>query len=234
MLELRNLKVSYGLTEVLKGISLEVPDGATVALLGGNGSGKSTTLNAVSGFLRPTAGSILFAGQRIDGKRTDEVVRLGVVQVPQGREVFATMTVRQNLVLGATTRGDGAGIRRDLEQVLETFPALAARQLARASTLSGGEQQMLAIGRALMSRPKLLLMDEPSAGLAPRMIEEIVAVIQKIQKQGATILLVEQNIGLALSLAHHAYVLRFGDIALAGRPDRLLATPEVVRSYLGG
>lgn len=233
MLEIRDLKVSYGITEVLKGVSLDVPEGTTVALLGGNGSGKSTTLNAVSGFLRPTTGSISLAGRRIDGKRIDEIVRLGVVQVPQGREVFATMTVRENLVLGATPRTDKARIREDFDRVVKTFPVLASRQLQKAATLSGGEQQMLAIARALMSRPKVLLMDEPSAGLAPRIIEEIAAVIRTVQREGVTILLVEQNIGLALSLAQHAYVLRFGEIALSGSPTTLLTTPEMVASYLG-
>jgi len=234
MLEVKDLWVAYGVTEVLRGISFTVPEGSIVALLGGNGSGKTTTLNTISGFLKPRAGTVWFAGKRIDGLPTDAIVKLGLVQVPQGREVFARMSVAENLELGAVTRTDRLGIKRDLEEVYALFPLLRERRTQKAGTLSGGEQQMLAIARALMAAPKVLLMDEPSAGLAPLVVQEITRIIHRLNRQGRTILLVEQNVGAALSIAETAYVLRDGQIAIADHAAHLKANPEVVRSYLGG
>jgi branched-chain amino acid transport system ATP-binding protein len=234
MLEIRDLWVSYGVTEVLRGVSFRVPDGSIVALLGGNGSGKTTTLNTISGFLKPCRGAVELAGQRLNGRSTDAIVKLGLVQVPQGREVFARMSVAENLELGAVTRTDRIGIKRTLAEVYETFPHLYERRTQKAGTLSGGEQQMLAIARALMAAPHLLLMDEPSAGLAPLVVQEITYIIRRLNRQGKTILLVEQNVGAALSVAETAYVLRDGQIAIGDRAERLKANPEVVRSYLGG
>jgi branched-chain amino acid transport system ATP-binding protein len=234
MLEIKDLWVSYGVTEVLRGVSFSVAEGSIVALLGGNGSGKTTTLNTISGFLKPRRGVVEFAGKRIDGLPTDAIVKLGVVQVPQGREVFARMSVAENLELGAVTRTDRAGIKRDLEEVFENFPRLRERRTQKAGTLSGGEQQMLAIARALMAAPHMLLMDEPSAGLAPLVVKEITHIIHRLNQQGKTILLVEQNVGAALAVADEAYVLRDGRIAIADHAEHLKANPEVVRSYLGG
>ena len=211
-----------------------MPEGGIVALLGGNGSGKSTTLNTISGFCRPRAGRITVAGQRVDGLPTDRIVRAGVVQVPQGREVFAGLTVAENLGLGAVVRRDGAGVRADLEQVYARFPRLGERRDQKAGTLSGGEQQMLAIARALMARPRMMLMDEPSAGLAPVMVEVISRIIAELHAEGMTILLVEQNVGVALALAPVAHILRDGVIALSGEARSLVDNPDVIKSYLGG
>ncbi len=210
MLVIDGLRVWYGPTEVLRGVTLTVPESEIVALLGGNGSGKSTTLNAVSGFLRPTAGTITFSGRRIDGLATDAIVKAGIVQIPQGREVFSGLTIEENLELGAVTRRGSAGVRADLERVYSRFARLAERRRQRAGTLSGGEQQMLAIARALMARPRMLLMDEPSAGLAPLMVQAIARVIDELHRDGLTILLVEQNVGVALSLASVAHIIRDG------------------------
>ncbi len=234
MLAIDGLRVWYGPTEVLRGVTLTVPESEVVALLGGNGSGKSTTLNAVSGFLRPTAGTITFGGRRIDGLATDAIVKAGIVQIPQGREVFSGLTVDENLELGAVTRRDSAGVRADLERLYSRFARLAERRRQRAGTLSGGEQQMLAIARALMARPRMLLMDEPSAGLAPVMVQEIARVIDELHRDGLTILLVEQNVGVALSLASVAHIIRDGVIAVTGAARDLVDNPEVVKSYLGG
>ena len=234
MLAIDGLRVWYGPTEVLRGVTLTVPESETVALLGGNGSGKSTTLNAVSGFLRPTAGTITFAGRRIDGLATDAIVKAGIVQIPQGREVFSGLTIEENLELGAVTRRDAAGVRADLERLYSRFSRLAERRRQRAGTLSGGEQQMLAIARALMARPRMLLMDEPSAGLAPVMVQEIARVIDELHRDGLTILLVEQNVGVALSLASVAHIIRDGVIAVTGAARDLVDNPDVVKSYLGG
>jgi len=234
VLAIDGLRVWYGPTEVLRGLTLTVPEREIVALLGGNGSGKSTTLNAVSGFLRPEAGTITFARRRIDGLPTDAIVRAGVVQIPQGREVFSGLTIEENLELGAVTRRDSAAVRTDLERLYARFPRLAERRRQRAGTLSGGEQQMLAIARALMARPRMLLMDEPSAGLAPVMVREIAGVIDELHQNGLTILLVEQNVGVALSLASVAHIIRDGVIALTGASRDLVGNPDVVRSYLGG
>jgi branched-chain amino acid transport system ATP-binding protein len=234
VLAVDDLKVSYGLTEVLRGVSLIVPEGGIVALLGGNGSGKSTTINAISGFLKPRGGRITFGGQRIDGLPTDRIVRAGVVQVPQGREVFAGLTVAENLELGAIVRRDGAAVRADTEQVYGRFPRLRERRNQRAGTLSGGEQQMLAIARALMARPRMMLMDEPSAGLAPVVVEDISRIIAELHAEGMTILLVEQNVGVALALATTAHILRDGVVAVSGEARALVDNPDVVKSYLGG
>ena len=234
MLAIDGLRVWYGPTEVLRGVTLTVPESEIVALLGGSGSGKSTTLNAVSGFLRPTAGTITFAGRRIDGLATDAIVKAGIVQIPQGREVFSGLTIEENLELGAVTRRDAAGVRADLERLYSRFSRLAERRRQRAGTLSGGEQQMLAIARALMARPRMLLMDEPSAGLAPVMVQEIARVIDELHRDGLTILLVEQNVGVALSLASVAHIIRDGVIAVTGAARDLVDNPDVVKSYLGG
>lgn len=234
MLVIDGLRVWYGPTEVLRGVTLTVPESEIVALLGGNGSGKSTTLNAVSGFLRPTAGTITFSGRRIDGLATDAIVKAGIVQIPQGREVFSGLTIEENLELGAVTRRGSAGVRADLERVYSRFARLAERRRQRAGTLSGGEQQMLAIARALMARPRMLLMDEPSAGLAPLMVQAIARVIDELHRDGLTILLVEQNVGVALSLASVAHIIRDGVIAVTGAARDLVDNPDVVKSYLGG
>ena len=233
MLDLEDVSVAYGPTKVLRGVSLSVKPGTIVALLGGNGSGKSTTLNTISGFLRPTRGRIVFDGRRIDRLATDAIVRLGLVQVPQGREVFASMTVAENLELGAVTRAGRAAIQRDLERVLGQFPALHPRLRQLAGTLSGGEQQMLAVARALMAAPRAVLMDEPSAGLAPKVVDELMDRVVELKGRGLTILLVEQNVGAALSVAERAYVLKDGVIALADEARRLIDNPDVVRAYLG-
>jgi len=233
VLDLEDVSVAYGPTKVLRGVSLSVKPRTIVALLGGNGSGKSTTLNTISGFLRPTRGQIVFDGRRIDRLSTDAIVRLGLVQVPQGREVFASMTVAENLELGAVTRAGRAAIRRDLERVLEQFPALHPRLRQLAGTLSGGEQQMLAVARALMAAPRAVLMDEPSAGLGPKVVDELMDQVVELKGRGLTILLVEQNVGAALSVAERAYVLKDGVIALADEARRLIDNPDIVRAYLG-
>jgi branched-chain amino acid transport system ATP-binding protein len=233
MLEVQHLRVFYGVTEVLRDVSFTVPARSIVALLGGNGSGKTTTLNVLSGLLEPRSGAILFEGERVDGRSTDAIVKRGIVQVPQGREVWAGMTVRDNLDLGATTRADRRAARADLEEIFTLFPVLRKRQRAKAGSLSGGEQQMLAIGRALMARPRLLLMDEPSAGLAPLVVQMMVEAIGRLHERGLTILLVEQNVGVAAALADRAHVLMNGEIAPSAPATDLLRNPELLKSYLG-
>ncbi len=233
MLEVQHLSVSYGVTEVLRDVSFVVPERSIVALLGGNGSGKTTTLNVLSGLLTPRAGSITFEGRSIAALPTHEVVKRGIVQVPQGREVWSGMSVRDNLDLGAATRRDRRGVKADVDGVFALFPVLRERQSRKAGTLSGGEQQMLAIGRALMARPRLLLMDEPSAGLSPVVVQAMVATIQRLHARGLTILLVEQNVGVAAALAQHAHVLMNGEVALSAPAADLLRNPDVLRSYLG-
>lgn len=234
MLKIDNIDVYYGAIHALKGIGLEVNEGEIVTLIGANGAGKSTTLRTISGLLKPKAGSITFLGQNIAGVRAHEIVKKGISQVPEGRRVFAEMTVMENLDLGAFVRKDKAGIQQDLKHVFEFFPRLEERKNQSAGTLSGGEQQMLAMGRALMSRPKLLLLDEPSMGLAPLLIKEIFNIIVDINKSGTTVLLVEQNANMALSIANRAYVLETGRITLSGKAQDLAASEDVRKAYLGG
>lgn len=233
MLRVDHLKVWYGVTEVLRDVSFEVPEGKVVALLGGNGSGKTTVLNALAGLIRPREGSIAVKGEETAGLPPDRIVKLGVAQVPQGREVFATMTVEENLELGAVTRRDREGIAADKAEMLALFPALAEHRRKRASSLSGGEQQQVAIGRALMSRPRLLLMDEPSAGLAPVVVDRMVETIRALHARGLTILLVEQNVGVAAAVAESAHVLQNGAIVHSGPAAALINSREVLASYLG-
>jgi len=233
MLDVRHLEVRYGLTEVLRDVSFEVPTQTIVALLGGNGSGKTTMLNALSGLVSPRAGTVRVAGEDLTGASPDRMVRRGVVQIPQGREVFADMAVQDNLEIGAAVRKGKKAIRRDLEEVFDLFPMLRERRSMRAGALSGGEQTQLAIGRALMARPRLLLMDEPSVGLAPRVVDVVVQTTRMLRERGLTILLVEQNVGVAAAVADHAHVLKDGVIAYSGRADELIDNPEVLSSYLG-
>ena len=234
MLKIDNIDVYYGAIHALKGISLEVNQGEIVTLIGANGAGKSTTLRTISGLLKSKNGSITFMGQNIAGVRAHEIVKRGISQVPEGRRVFAEMTVMENLDLGAFVRKDKDGIQQDLKKVFELFPRLEERKNQSAGTLSGGEQQMLAMGRALMSRPKLLLLDEPSMGLAPLLIKEIFNIIVDINKSGTTVLLVEQNANMALSIANRAYVLETGRITLSGSAQELAASEDVRKAYLGG
>ncbi len=234
MLKIDDINVYYGAIHALKGISLEVDEGEIVTLIGANGAGKSTTLRTISGLLKPKTGAIDFQGQDIAGVPAHEIVKRGISQVPEGRRIFAEMTVRENLDLGAFTRKDKDGIAADMKHVFELFPRLEERRDQVAGTLSGGEQQMLAMGRALMSRPKLLLLDEPSMGLAPLLIREIFNIIVDINKSGTTVLLVEQNANMALSIASRAYVLETGRITLSGSAAELAASEEVKKAYLGG
>ena len=234
MLTVNDINVFYGAIHAIKGASLEVNEGEIVTLIGANGAGKSTILRTISGLLKPKTGSIQFEGQEIAGMPAHEIVKTGISQVPEGRRIFAEMSVLENLELGAFTRKDKDGIKADMELVFERFPRLKERIGQLAGTLSGGEQQMLAMGRALMSRPRLLLLDEPSMGLAPLLIKEIFAIIQDINKTGTTVLLVEQNANMALSIAHRAYVLETGRITLSGDAKELAASDEVRKAYLGG
>ncbi len=234
MLKIDDINVYYGAIHAIKGISLEVKQGEIVTLIGANGAGKSTTLRTISGLLKPKTGSIQFLGENIAGIPAHKIVRKGISQVPEGRRIFAEMTVNENLDLGAFTRSDKKGIADDLDMVFSLFPRLKERRTQVAGTLSGGEQQMLAMGRALMSRPKLLLLDEPSMGLAPILIREIFKIIVDINKQGTTVLLVEQNANMALSIANRAYVLETGRITLSGDADKLAASEDVRKAYLGG
>lgn len=234
MLTLNDINVFYGAIHAIKGVSLEVNEGEIVTLIGANGAGKSTILRTISGLLKPKTGSIQFEGQEIAGMPAHEIVKTGISQVPEGRRIFAEMSVLENLELGAFTRKDKDGIKADMELVFERFPRLKERIGQLAGTLSGGEQQMLAMGRALMSRPRLLLLDEPSMGLAPLLIKEIFTIIQDINKTGTTVLLVEQNANMALSIAHRAYVLETGRITLSGDAKELAASDEVRKAYLGG
>jgi branched-chain amino acid transport system ATP-binding protein len=233
MLEVRHLEVWYGVTEVLRDVSFTVPAKAIVALLGGNGSGKTTVLNALSGLVPPRAGTILFEGEDSTGAPPDRMVRRGVVQIPQGREVFADMTVRDNLEVGATVRTGRRAIAQDIEELLELFPILRERRSTQAGALSGGEQTQLAIGRALMARPRLLLMDEPSVGLAPRVVESVIETTRMLRERGLTILLVEQNVGVAAAVADQAHVLKDGVVAYSGPARELINNLEVLSSYLG-
>lgn len=234
MLEIENANVFYGAIQALHDVSLTVGEGELIALLGANGAGKTTTLRAISGLLRPRSGRIRFAGANLAGAPTHRVVAAGIVHVPEGRQVFSSLSVAENLRLGAYQRRDRAAVEEDRRWVFSLFPILKERQGQAAGTLSGGEQQMLAIGRALMGRPRLLLLDEPSLGLAPVVVELIFDVIQKLRARGITILLVEQNAYQALALADRAYVLETGRVKLAGRSADLMRDPEIKKAYLGG
>lgn len=234
MLKIENINVYYGAIHAIKDISLTVEQGEIVTLIGANGAGKSTTLRTISGLLKPKTGKIEFLGKSIAGVPAQDIVKVGISQVPEGRHVFANMTVMENLELGAYIRKDKDGIAQDLSSVFERFPRLLERKTQLAGTLSGGEQQMLAMGRALMSRPKLLLLDEPSMGLAPLLVKEIFTIVQEINKTGTTVLLVEQNANMALSIANKAYVLETGRITLSGSAKELAASEEVRKAYLGG
>lgn len=233
MLEFRDVHVQYGAIHALKGISFQVETGRIVTLVGANGAGKSTTLRTISGLLTPSKGEILFEGHSISGKRPDQIVMMGISHSPEGRGIFSNMSVEENLLLGAYLRKDKAGIHADMEKVFELFPRVKERLWQNAGTLSGGEQQMVAIGRALMARPKLLLLDEPSLGLAPQIIEKIFEIIVKVNQTGTTVLLVEQNALLALEIAHDALVLETGKIVMKGPSKELLHSPEIRKAYLG-
>jgi len=234
LLEVENLHVYYGQIHALKGISLQVDHGEIVTLIGANGAGKSTTLKTISGLLRPREGSMRLGEENLGALHPHDIVAKGVVQVPEGRRIFGRLTVMENLMMGAYTRSDRTGMATDLDRVFALFPRLKERRSQVAGTLSGGEQQMLAIGRALMGAPKVLLLDEPSMGLAPVLVEQIFETITGINQQGTTILLVEQNAFMALQVAHRGYVLQTGEIALAGTAEDLQANEEVRKAYLGG
>jgi branched-chain amino acid transport system ATP-binding protein len=234
MLQVEDLHVYYGAIKALKGINFHLEKGEIVALIGANGAGKSTTLNTLSGILRPRQGKIKYFGEDITQAPTQEIVRKGIIQVPEGRKIFATLTVMENLEIGAYSRNDNDQIQKDMEAVFKRFPRLKERRTQLGGTLSGGEQQMLAIGRGLMAHPMLLLLDEPSMGLAPVMVEQIFEIIQDINKQGTSILLVEQNAQMALSIADRAYVLETGTVTLEDQAHKLLENPLVIEAYLGG
>jgi len=234
ILRVNNLTVNYGAIQALQGISFHVEKGEVVTLIGANGAGKSTTLNTLSGLLLPKAGEILYHGENLVGRAADRIVRMGIIQVPEGRKIFAPLTVRENLEMGAFTRTNRAEIQRTMERVFASFPRLQERLGQLGGTLSGGEQQMLAMGRGLMAQPELLLLDEPSMGLAPILVEEIFDIIQEINEQGVSILLVEQNAAMALSVAHRAYVLETGRVVLEGSAQEVLENPRVREAYLGG
>jgi branched-chain amino acid transport system ATP-binding protein len=234
MLEIKNINVHFGVIHALKGISLKVNDGEIVTLIGANGAGKTTTLRTISGLKKPTNGSILLDGKDITSTSAQERVKMGISQVPEGRRVFSTLTVLENLELGAYLRRDKQEIAKDLKMVYERFPILSDRRKQAAGTLSGGEQQMLAMGRALMSRPKILFLDEPSMGLAPLLVQEIFDIIKNINEAGTTILLVEQNASMALQIANRAYVMETGSIVLSGTGTELMQSDEIKKAYLGG
>jgi len=234
VLRIEAIDVYYGAIHALKNVSLQVEEGSIVTLIGANGAGKTTTLKTISGILRPRSGAITFEGRDITRLAPQEIVRLGLSQVPEGRRVFPSMSVLENLEMGAYLRKDKEGIKKDLEVVFTRFPRLLERRKQVAGTLSGGEQQMLAIGRALMARPRLMLLDEPSMGLAPLLVREIFEIIKDINARGTTILLVEQNAHMALSVANKAYVLETGEIVLEGSARELLESEDVKKAYLGG
>ncbi len=234
LLEVESLHVYYGQIHALKGVSLQVDPGEIVTLIGANGAGKSTTLNTISGLLRPREGKVRLAGEDLGALPAHEIVAKGVVQVPEGRRIFGRLTVTENLAMGAFRRTDRPGIEEDLERVFALFPRLKERRAQVAGTLSGGEQQMLAIGRGLMTQPRVLLLDEPSMGLAPVLVEQIFETINGINKHGTPILLVEQNAFMALTVANRGYVLQTGEVALSGTAQELQANEEVRRAYLGG
>ena len=234
MLEVKDLVVSYGAIKALKGISFEVNQGEIITLIGSNGAGKTTTLHSLSNLIRKVSGSIVFEGTDITNLSADKIVAMGLIQVPEGRRVFANMSVKENLEMGAYLRKDKTQIKKDMEECYQLFPRLKERLSQMAGTLSGGEQQMLAMARALMSKPKLLLLDEPSMGLAPILVDEIFDIIKKISSTGTTILLVEQNAFKALSIANRAYILETGSIAKTGNASDLAKDDSVIKAYLGG
>ncbi|TDL61000.1 ABC transporter ATP-binding protein [Neobacillus sp. YX16] len=234
MLNVNGIDVFYGNIQALKGVSLEINEGEIVTLIGANGAGKSTLLKTLSGLLKPKSGSIEYLGNSISGKAPQSIVKVGISHVPEGRRVFANMSVEENLELGAYLRKDAAGIRKDIQSVYELFPRLQERRKQLSGTLSGGEQQMLAMGRAIMAKPKLLLLDEPSMGLAPLMVKTIFQIIEKINQDGTTILLVEQNANMALSVADRAYVIETGRVVISGTAAELQASEEIKKAYLGG
>ena len=233
MLKIENLHVAYGGIKALRGISMEVPDGKIVTLIGANGAGKSTTLRTISGLVKASSGSILWNGEELLGKPIDKIISAGIAMSPEGRRVFADLTVLENLKIGAYLRKDKDGIEQDIQWVYELFPRLQERSWQLAGTLSGGEQQMLAVGRALMSRPKLMMLDEPSLGLAPLVVQAIFAIIREINHRGVTVLLIEQNANMALKIADLAYVMETGEITLSGTGAELLANEQVKEAYLG-
>ncbi len=234
MLEVKDLHVHYGMIHALKGVSMQVNQGEIVALIGANGAGKTTLLHAISAILKKSGGDVLFEGKSLDKDSAKQIVELGITQVPEGRRIFSGLTVYENLMMGAFLRKDKEGIKEDLKKIYERFPILEKRSSQDASTLSGGEQQMLAMGRALMARPKILLLDEPSMGLAPILVKEIFRIIQEINKQGTTILLVEQNARMALSICDRAYVMETGNIVLSGSGEELSNSEQIQKAYLGG
>lgn len=234
MLEVKDLNVSYGAIKALRGINFEVNEGEVITLIGSNGAGKTTTLHSISNLIKKQSGSVIFMGEDITNLSADKIVRKGLIHVPEGRRIFANLSVKENLEMGAYTRKDKDGIKKDIEWVYELFPRMKERLGQAAGTLSGGEQQMLAMGRALMGRPKLLLLDEPSMGLAPILVDEIFDIIQKISKSGTTILLVEQNAYKALSIANRAYVLEIGEVTKSGNAADLIKDDAVKSAYLGG
>ncbi len=233
MLTVKNLNVWYGPTEVVRDVTFEVPAGRIIGLMGGNGAGKSTILKALSGLVVPRGGIIEFDGKSLVGRHPRDVVEAGMVQVPQGRFVWPGMSVRDNLELGAVTRTDKAEIRRTIDEVMTLFPTLSRKSGDRAGQLSGGEQQMVAVGRAMMSKPRLMMMDEPSAGLSPKVVEEMVAAIAALNRGGLSILLVEQNVGVAAALAEEAHILANGELSFTTTGRQLATDPQVIRSYLG-
>ena len=234
MLEVKNLSVHYGMIQAVRNVDFTVNEGEIVSLIGANGAGKSTILKTLSGLIHPSEGEIVYLGENIASTSAKKIVEKGLVQVPEGRHVFPGLTVKENLELGAFLRKDKEEIQKDMEAVFERFPILKERKDQDAQTLSGGEQQMLAMGRALMSRPKLLLLDEPSMGLAPIFIREIFKIIQEIQKTGTTVLLIEQNAKMALSISNRAYVLETGSVVFSGTGQELLESDEIQKAYLGG
>ncbi|MBA1433825.1 ABC transporter ATP-binding protein [Bombilactobacillus bombi] len=234
MLQIKNLVVNYGAIQAVKDVSLNINTGEIVALIGANGAGKTTIVKTISGLLKPTSGSILYEQKNLQQKKAPEIVAAGIAQVPEGRHIFAGLSVAENLQMGAFLRRNRKSITDSLQEVYQRFPILKQRQNQDAATLSGGEQQMLAMARALMSQPKLLLLDEPSMGLAPIFIQEIFDIVQAIQKQGTTVLLIEQNARQALAIANRAYVLAAGHVTISGTGQELLANPAVQKAYLGG
>ncbi len=234
MLKVNDLVVRYGMIEAIKGISFEVDDGQIVTLIGANGAGKTTTMHTISGLLKPYSGEILLDDRDISKLPAHKIVELGIAQCPERRRIFASQSVEDNLLLGAYTRKDKEGIRADLDKVYDLFPRLKERTAQPGGTLSGGEQQMLAMGRALMAKPNIMLLDEPSMGLSPLLVKEIFAIIKDINEQGVTILLVEQNAKMALGIADKAYVIETGKIVMSGTGKELLESPDVRKAYLGG